>query len=306
MGKEVCTAMKHLQGSYFQTHSGEFSIVYIKYVDARSGNQEIAWNFPLHLHDNFLEISLVVNGEASVEYDHKKYTVRKGDLVIKNANVLHSEISSLQNPIEQYCVAISGVNIPGCPPDSLLPEGMSPIFQTGDAFELLHHNCRYQKRLLSGKKPSGYEPVFNSSVSTCLMICALLVNDAGSRASEKEYSSLIQNVLEYIDENFSRPISLDDLSDRFLISPYHLSRKFKQEVGTTINQYILNRRLGEAERMLALEDIPIKTISECCGYSSLQYFYSSFKKSTGMTPAEMREWYSDTMEQVVRSNSETI
>ena len=296
--------MENLQGSYFQLHSGDFSVDYIKYVDARLGDPEIAWNFPLHLHDNFLEISLIVNGEACVEYDHEEYYVRRGDLVIKNANVLHSEISSLKEPIEQYCVAVSGVHIPGLPPDSLLPDGMSPVLQTGDAFEFLLHNCRFQRQLLSRRKTSEYESVFKSSVSTCLMMCALLINDAGSRTSVKKYSSTIQDVLKYSNENYSKPLSLDELSDRFLISPYHLSRKFKQEVGSTINQYILNRRLGEAERMLAYETTPIKTISERCGYSSLQYFYSSFKKSTGMTPVEMRELYSDTLDQVIRSNAE--
>ena len=86
-------------------------------------------------------------------------------------------------------------------------------------------------------------------------------------------------------------MSLDSLAKQFFVSSYHLAHKFKNEVGCTVNQYILNRKLGKAQERLVFSTDSIKQIAADCGYTNLQYFYSVFKKNTGNTPAEMRHYY---------------
>ena len=95
----------------------------------------------------------------------------------------------------------------------------------------------------------------------------------------------------YLDTYYYKNISLDDLSKKFYFSSYYLARKFKEETGYTINQYIINRRMGEAERMLLFEDFSIKEIAKRNGYANVQHFYSTFKKYTGCTPIEFRNFY---------------
>jgi AraC-like DNA-binding protein len=49
--------------------------------------------------------------------------------------------------------------------------------------------------------------------------------------------------------------------------------------------------MGEAEKLMIFDDVSIKDIAEKCGYSNLQYFYATFKKFTGYTPAEFKRLY---------------
>ena len=62
------------------------------------------WSFSLHNHDCLLEISLIISGKADFECNRVRYTLLPGDLVIKNAGVLHSEFSSPDDGFEQYCL----------------------------------------------------------------------------------------------------------------------------------------------------------------------------------------------------------
>ena len=284
--------------SYFLNCDDSLYIPSFQYVNAGKSGINAFWEFPLHSHEDFLELSLIINGTADIEYDHLHYSVGAGDIVVKNANIIHSEVSSPDDPIEQFCVAIGGVHVPGMKPDTLLPDGLSPVIAAGDAFDFLYHNFRYQSRLSEDAREGRHDPILQHSLLTCCAAVALLIENNAVPTVPVLHSELITGVLDYISSSYSEDLSLEKLSRKFYISQYHLSRKFKAEVGIPINQYILSMRLGEAERMLAFEDIPIKDISERCGYSNLQYFYQSFKKQTGMTPAEMREYYTSSLERI--------
>ena len=287
--------------NYFLNCTDKLYIPSFQYVNARAHSSDTAWHFPLHQHEDFLEISLIISGSADIIYDQQHYSVHAGDIVIKNANVIHSEESSLDDPVEQFCVAIGGVKVPGMEPDTILPDGMSPVIPVGDAFDFLYHNFRYQSTLADKSRQVADHPVLQHSLITCCAAVAMLIESDAVPIERTVYSELISEILDYINNNYSEDLSLEFLSRKFYISPYYLSRKFKSEVGVPINQYILSLRLGEAERMLAFEKDPIKIIAEKCGYSNLQYFYSTFRKQTGMTPVEMRGYYRSSLERIEKA-----
>ena len=78
------------------------------------------------------------------------------------------------------------------------------------------------------------------------------------------------------------------LAELFYTSEGNLSRQFKAVTGYTINEYIISKRMGEAERLLIYEDDEIKDVAAQCGYDDLQYFYRIFKRYADCTPAEFR------------------
>ena len=148
-------------------------------------------------------------------------------------------------------------------------------------------------RLLKGKNFCDLGPI-PYAISETKEKCIKKLHDIKSgvrfakERRKKKGDKQIEEIVRYIDENYSRQISLDDIAKTFFISPYYLSRKFKAEVGYTVNQYIQNLRLGKAEQRLAFEDTSIKTIAAECGFDNLKYFYSVFKVKTGHTPNEFR------------------
>ncbi len=253
-------------------------------------NNTDTWSFPLHDHSDFLEISLIIEGSADIEYDHRRYRLRRGDLVVKNAGILHGETSHPKAPFEQYCLGISGVNVEGMPPNSLLPSYISPVISTGEAFDYLRAMTSYLYNLSCNPAMQTAE-ITKQAIENEISVINMLVVDKVESSERNHYSELTEKTLKYLDTKYGEITNLDDIAKQFFVSPYHLAHIFKNEIGCTINQYLLNRRLGEAQSRLVFTDDPIKAIAADCGYSNTQYFYSVFKKHIGKTPKELREYY---------------
>ncbi len=100
--------------------------------------------------------------------------------------------------------------------------------------------------------------------------------------------SLVEKAKSYIRENYSREISLDDLSKEVNISPYYFSKIFKDESGTNFTEYLTGIRIQKAKELLADEELSIKEVGVMSGYGDPNYFSRIFKKQTGVTPREYR------------------
>ena len=75
------------------------------------------------------------------------------------------------------------------------------------------------------------------------------------------------------------------------ISPYYLSHVFKQMSGYSPVQYLLRRRIGEAQTLLITTDLSITRIAELVGYDTQSYFNLQFTKNVGMSPGKFRQNY---------------
>lgn len=98
----------------------------------------------------------------------------------------------------------------------------------------------------------------------------------------------IDRAVAYIQQNLSEKIGLDDLAKLTRTSRAYLSRKFKEEVGMGISQYINRQKIIEAKRFLRFTDKSLAEISGYFDFSSQSYFQKLFKEQTGMTPSEYR------------------
>jgi AraC-like DNA-binding protein len=140
-------------------------------------------------------------------------------------------------------------------------------------------------------KKEGFEPVLQQTVTTLLVILSSLIKNTEMVPAQAERAELVDDIIQYLDQNYASNITLKELAEHFYFSPFYLSRKFKLQTGYTINQYVINRRMGESERMLLFEDVSVKEIAQKNGYSNLQHFYAAFKKFTGYTPMEFKQLY---------------
>nr|WP_298512179.1 AraC family transcriptional regulator [uncultured Marvinbryantia sp.] len=92
-------------------------------------------------------------------------------------------------------------------------------------------------------------------------------------------------------ENYSRDISLDDVSKEVNVSPYYFSKIFKEESGENFTEYLTKIRINKAKELLEDAELSIKEIGVMSGYTDPNYFSRIFKKHTGITPREYRERY---------------
>ena len=107
----------------------------------------------------------------------------------------------------------------------------------------------------------------------------------------REEASVSGNIQKLVEENYGNPaLGLQFLSEKLKLSQSYISQLFKQETGTTINQYIISFRINMASSQLLKSDRKIADIALCCGFPDQNYFTKLFKKCTGMTPSEYRRY----------------
>lgn len=108
-----------------------------------------------------------------------------------------------------------------------------------------------------------------------------------SKRTEKS-TSIIEQAKDYIRSNYSRDISLDDVSRVVNISPYYFSKIFKESTGENFIEYLTGIRIDKAKELLGNTELSMKEICAMVGYSEPNYFSRSFKKNVGITPTEYR------------------
>ena len=108
----------------------------------------------------------------------------------------------------------------------------------------------------------------------------------------KEYS-VADQICAYIDSHFKEDIHRDELAELVFLNTDYMSRLFKKEKGVSISNYILQKRVDEAKKLLCGSNLPINTVSLQIGYSNFSYFTKMFKENTGLTPLEYRRKFGE-------------
>ena len=101
--------------------------------------------------------------------------------------------------------------------------------------------------------------------------------------------SQVDAAKEYIKNNYSKDISLDDVSRTVNISPYYFSKIFKNETGEGFVEYLTKIRMDRAKELLETTEYSMKEICSMVGYADPNYFSRSFKKNVGVTPTEYKD-----------------
>ena len=104
-------------------------------------------------------------------------------------------------------------------------------------------------------------------------------------------SRRINKVQEYIENHYREKIFLPQLSELVSMSQSAFSRFFKLRTGLTISDFILEKRLGSATRMLVDTNMSVSEICYDCGFNNLSHFSRCFRQRKGCTPSEFREMY---------------
>lgn len=108
---------------------------------------------------------------------------------------------------------------------------------------------------------------------------------------ENKHTSYEEKAILYMEQNYMNDISLDEVAEHAGISSFYLSRLLKQKNNSTFVEMLTDIRIREAILMLRQKDVRIKDIGERVGYLNPTYFYKVFKKNTGMTVGEMKEYF---------------
>lgn len=150
---------------------------------------------------------------------------------------------------------------------------------------LLSHN------LSSGSFPEDVSSLHSETPAALELELRSIVQETLLRISRTpgNIDSIIYEVKQYIDENYSASLSLDALAAQVHLSPSYFSKLFKREMGENLSTYILHTRIERARFLLRTTDKKAYEIAEAVGIYDPVYFSKIFKKVTGMKPKEYRD-----------------
>ncbi len=102
-----------------------------------------------------------------------------------------------------------------------------------------------------------------------------------------------QKILNYIDRNIRRGVSLDEAAEYANMSSCYFSKLFKRMTGKNYITYVTDSRIEMAKRMLVETEMPVINIAYELSYNETNYFSKAFKKKVGVTPSEYRTAHSE-------------
>lgn len=102
----------------------------------------------------------------------------------------------------------------------------------------------------------------------------------------------VQLAMEYIQDNYKKDISRQDIAEHLKINSQYLSRIFKSLTGKTITTYITECRIEQAKILLQQGDVDLKYLYSTVGFNDYNYFFVVFKKQVGMTPIQYKNKFS--------------
>jgi two-component system, response regulator YesN len=119
----------------------------------------------------------------------------------------------------------------------------------------------------------------------------IAANPAPWKQNTAQKNTTFTNILNYVNQNFNRDVTIYDLSQRFFTNPSYISQLFKKELGQNFTEYVLALRMKYARELLAKPGLSLEYVAQETGYSDYFYFSRVFKKCCGKAPSQYQEEY---------------
>ena len=241
------------------------------------------WYNIQHSHD-FCEILYVADGAGEAVLEGKKFRLAPGDLVVINPGTLHEERSDEKSPLRLIFLAIHNFTLPGLPPSCLCSEK----YRVLSCGEYRYKMDIYLRELLqeTSSQIEFYQEISQGLVSALLVLVMRLIRI--NPGDEAALSLECLKIKEYLDQNFTSPITLDSLSETVYISKHYLSHLFKEQTGVSPIKYLTSKRMEKACELLTETEQPVSEISKAVGYENPLYFSQVFKRVYGISPVKYR------------------
>ncbi|MEM2117337.1 MAG: AraC family transcriptional regulator, partial [Thermoplasmata archaeon] len=119
-----------------------------------------------------------------------------------------------------------------------------------------------------------------------------LLKRSSNKQTEFYYENPILNkIINYINANIDKNIKIEDIAKSLSYSQSHISHIFKQFTGMPLKQYVLYKKVAEAQKILEkYKDVKVKLLSSKLGFSDFSLFNRIFKKITGLTPYNYKKY----------------
>lgn len=228
-------------------------------------------------------IVLVLSGKGTLMYDGKTYALSEGSCFFIDCMVPYYHQSSQEEPWELIWVHFNGATSRQY--YDFFVSFSLPAFSPRSFQEL---KGKFES-LLDVNQTSDLTAEINSSRLITDILSLILQDLATSREEARPSRLKLSEVRAFLDEHCTEKFSLEELSEHFFVSKYHLSREFKSYYGVTLNSYVISRRITYAKKLLRFSDYTLEEIARDCGFYDASYLNKQFKKSEGISASDFRK-----------------
>ncbi len=276
------------------SNSSNFVVRY----DMESTNYELnhiitttPFHITYHNHD-YHEVLYFLSGRLKYMIEGTVYNLKPGDILVTHNKEMHKPILDASKPYERYVLWIH---------PKFIKELSDNFVDLSSTFEQASQSNKHVLR-----PSSSMQTLISNSFSN--LEKAIVDNEFGNSLLQKsyltelliylnrvslenfyementsEYDPRINEIIKFINDNLHEQISLDNIAEMFFLSKYHLCRLFKKNVGMTIYQYIMKKRLIIAKSLL-ISGSNVRTAFISSGFSDYSNFVKSFKNEFGVLP----------------------
>lgn len=243
-----------------------------------------------HAHD-FLELYYFLDGSVTYYIEDQVYDLCPGDLLIIPAGKMHRPVIANEHAAYERMVLwitpqyLQGIDSPA----GDLQKNLQKVGEHGYCVpfrgdETVFVTALLKKLLYMQKNDTA--PKFCAGAVE-LYLWTIFRSYGVIDTTHRNETQVIPQVIRYITEHFSEPLTLEDIAAEFFVSKSYLNRHFKAYTNSTVYAYIMALRLTHARRMLR-EGIPAVEAGRECGFSDYSTFYKAFKTQTGLSPQQFK------------------
>ena len=241
------------------------------------------------------EIWYLISGDVRYFVENQIYEVEPGDLIITNPNEIHKptfksntiyeRITLCFDPMFFSQFSTESFDLLACFYDRKNGVGNKITLTTEQDTELRRIFFEIEKEYASAEDSRDIR--LNALMIELLLIIAKAAS-VGGESHSADMSSLVTDIIAYVNHNLEGDLSLASLEKMFYMSASHLCRRFKTETGVGLHRFIVDKRIALAKSLLANGDAVTATAQKC-GFNDLSNFIRSFKKHVGMAPNEYKK-----------------
>lgn len=247
-----------------------------------------------HCHPHY-EIYIQLKGNRSSFVKDRVFLLKEGDIVIIKPYVVH-KTSSVENQgyerllidfdeeyLKNLFMLCNDINV-----DELFEDEFCVLSSDIVNGSYLKELC---SRLIFEKKhpDKNDKASINLLVGQALTVISRLNHETAfvSAAETKSYKR-ISEIISFIEENYYKKLSLEEISQKYYISYYYLSHAFREVTGLSFTEYVNTVRVSKARQMIKKDTYPLHVICDKTGFGSYKQFGRIFKEITGVSPSQYK------------------
>lgn len=255
-------------------------------------SDKVTSDIDFHYHD-FYKIILILKGNVRYLIEGREYELLPFDFVLVNRFDIHKPVVESKDDYDRIILYLK--------PEFLEKLGLLDAFMKAKELE------SYVVRFNSGTSAHIYDMLLKAEedikikdteyageltakidvITTLIEFNKACISEDFGFRPEARFNRKVIEIIEYINENLQKDLSIDSIADKFYLSKYHMMRIFKSETGYSVHRYISEKRILLA-RNLIMSGVPSTTACLECGFKDYSSFSRAFKNQLGILPSEVK------------------